>query len=205
MELASAPRQGCHVNDELPLQNLSEESPRASWHLLLHNKEHVNNLIQELHLWNLLGLPHSLLCGYLKSRPWHLLLSNNGHDNELQLRNLNGFLHCLDHWHLWNLRGLPHRLPCGYLSHSQDRHCRCWKDRWRRCSCGNWSSVVVVTGAAQTTVRAGVTNFTTGAGCTCSTTKTKDSKTDANDEHGWRIFCNTLSLYCNCGIETSGP
>ena len=48
----------------------------------------------------------------------------------------------------------------------------------------------MVTGAAQATVRAGVTNFTMGAGCTCSTTKIRgDSKTGANDEHGWRRFC----------------
>ena len=64
----------CHCGTSTVLYTLGppapEESPRSSRHLLLHNKEHVNNLNQELHLWNLLGLPHSLLCGYMKLRPW---------------------------------------------------------------------------------------------------------------------------------------
>ena len=40
-------------------------------------------------------------------------------------------------------------------------------------------TVIVVTGAAQITVRAGVTNSTTGADCTCSATTGRDSKTGA--------------------------
>ena len=81
----------------------------------------------------------------------HLLLHNNGHDNELQLRNLNGFLYSQDHGQMSSLNN-------GHAHTSMP------KTSPEKCTCG-------ISAGFRTVCPVGTS---TGAGCTCSSTQQQE-------------------------------
>ena len=82
-----------------------------------------------------------LPCGYLvpKSELWNLhgVLLHDRTMGTCRCTTTGMSSNLVQDMQLWNLYGVPHCLPCGHLPQSRDRHCRCWEDCWRRCSCGN--------------------------------------------------------------------